>query len=196
MAVSALVGAITLALSSSAFVANDIITFKRSLAEELISISKVIASTSVGSLIFEDERAARELLSSFNVRPNIVRATLFDSSLNNFASYSRSAEIEGLRLSGMRADGCFFENDYIVVFQSVVYQGSQIGTLVVEASLDPIPYRVSVVCQEYGSSTSLGTEIPWRFRHEHVRRPRSWRPPSRSEEARGMWTRGPVRSRP
>ncbi len=78
---------IVLLVTSAVYVANDIITLKKSIAEKLLIISKVIGSNSTAALSFDDEEAAEEILASFSTEPNILSAYLYKKDGNVFAKY-------------------------------------------------------------------------------------------------------------
>jgi signal transduction histidine kinase/CheY-like chemotaxis protein len=78
---------IVLLITSSVYIANDIITLRKSIAENLLIISKVIGSNCTAAISFDDEEAAKEILDSFNQEPHILSAYIYKNDGNVFAKY-------------------------------------------------------------------------------------------------------------
>jgi len=82
-----LICGIVLLISSAIYVTNDIFTLKKSIAEKLLVISKVIGANCTAALSFDDPEAAEEILGSFNNEHHILSAYLYNDSENVFARY-------------------------------------------------------------------------------------------------------------
>ena len=78
---------IVLLITSAMYITNDIITLKKSIAEKLLIISKVIGSNSTAALSFDDEEAAVETLASLSTEHCILSAYLYKKDGNVFARY-------------------------------------------------------------------------------------------------------------
>ena len=81
-----LVCSIVLLITSAIYIINDIITLKKTIAEKLFIISKVIGSNSTAALSFEDEDAAVEILASLSEEPHVLSAILYDKEGNVFVN--------------------------------------------------------------------------------------------------------------
>ncbi len=78
---------IVLLVTSAVYITNDIIILRKSIAEKLLTISKVIGSNSTAALSFDDKETAIEILASFGEEPYILSAYLYDKDGNVFAEY-------------------------------------------------------------------------------------------------------------
>jgi len=85
--ITMLICGIVLLISSAIYVTNDIFTLKKSIAEKLLIISKVIGANCTAALSFDDPEAAEEILGSFNNEHHILSAYLYNDSENVFARY-------------------------------------------------------------------------------------------------------------
>ncbi len=141
---------ITLIMASVTLVINELATFRRGMLEDLSSLAKVIGANSAAALIFSDPQAGGETLASLNVEPNIVSAGIFDADGKLFASYN-AAKTEGRsailkkknhELSTLipeayqeELEGSPLFDDYLDVFEPVMFEGQVIGTVFIQAGM-------------------------------------------------------------
>ncbi len=85
--VTMLICGIVLLITSAIYITNDIITLKKTIAEKLLILSKVIGSNSTAALSFDDEDAANEILASLSEEDHILSAFLYENDGNIFAQY-------------------------------------------------------------------------------------------------------------
>src|SRR4051812_20396883 len=72
------------------FIVTDIKDYKKRKVDTMISLAQVIGTNSISTLEFEDNEAARQILSELhNVAPEIVHAGIIDKSGKLFASYTK-----------------------------------------------------------------------------------------------------------
>ena len=83
---------IVLLITSTVYVTHDIITLKKSIAEKLLVITKVIGSNSTAALSFDDEDAAEEILASFSTEHCILSAYLYKKDGSVFSKYLCSGQ--------------------------------------------------------------------------------------------------------
>lgn len=80
---------LSLGLVATALVFNEKINASKYITEELSSMAEVVGSNSGAALAFNDLDAAREILRSLRVKPEIIYAALHDGQGGLFAEYAR-----------------------------------------------------------------------------------------------------------
>lgn len=78
---------VVLIASSTAFLINDLLIFKRSVERNLESTTKILSQNLLPTLAFSDQPEATKILASLQAEPSIVSATLTDRQGNIFAKY-------------------------------------------------------------------------------------------------------------
>ena len=87
------------------------------------------------TLTFEDSKAAELLLSALEKDPHIAAAAIYDAKRVPFAVYTRDdIAPKGMPLAP-RADGHYIEEDGLVVFAPIHYEGERL----VPSFYSPIP---------------------------------------------------------
>src|SRR5580700_8479870 len=79
-----------LLLTTFAFSAYDLFTFRQANIEHLRTLSVAIASTSTAALAFDNTDDAAGALSSLKTDPQVVSAALYDKQGKVFATYPRT----------------------------------------------------------------------------------------------------------
>src|SRR5579862_3423826 len=81
---------VVLGLCFAAFVVTHIKDYKQRKADSMLSLAQVIGSNSISALQFEDNDAARQILSDLQkVAPEVVNACILDKKKKVFASYRK-----------------------------------------------------------------------------------------------------------
>ena len=88
-----LTSVIALLLASIAFVTFDWITHRNDVVRELSVIAEMTGSNSTGALVFDDKRAAEEILAALQAKPEIKFARLYDKTGRVFAQYPPNPRI-------------------------------------------------------------------------------------------------------
>ncbi len=136
---------LALALVTSALVLNEKRNARNYIAKELSSMAEVIALNSGAALAFNDQEAARGMLKSLRVKPEIIHADLYDAHNVLFAEYtSDGRKVENARatmhryldegmipkskefLVGLQS---FMGDGYLHVVQDVKFSESTVGTI-------------------------------------------------------------------
>ncbi|MCP4251921.1 MAG: response regulator [Candidatus Scalindua sp.] len=90
--ITILICGIVLLISSAIYVTNDILTLKKSIAEKLLTISRVIGANCTAALSFDDEEVAKEILESFSTEPHVISAYLYNDESKVFSEYRSSSQ--------------------------------------------------------------------------------------------------------
>jgi signal transduction histidine kinase len=132
-AILLLVSGSVLLLTSAAFVAYEIVTFRQTTLKNLSTLGRVIAANSTASLAFANEADAREILSALRAEPHVVAAALYEKNGRLFARYPAGVARDALP-DTVAADGYRFGNGHLIGFEPVAQPGNlRLGTLYLES---------------------------------------------------------------
>jgi PAS domain S-box-containing protein len=116
--------------------------FRENYVAELKSLASVVARNSAAPLIFQDPRAAHDILRTLNVNKQISDARLFDTHGNIVARFD---DKPGNRPVASLKDGINYAGGDIVLYLPVEFERTRLGTLYVYSRFD----------QEYSRLRSL-----------------------------------------
>jgi PAS domain S-box-containing protein len=97
--------------------------------------AEIISSNSAATLLFNDPRAAEEILSALRVSPSIKFAAIYKTDGSLFAAYGRHDIKKGEDIHQPQGKDYVFHIDHIDYFQPVIFQGKTIGTLAIQLEL-------------------------------------------------------------
>src|SRR6266850_5017284 len=80
-----------LLLMGALFVAHDIVSFRRLLAEALVTRANILAANSTAALAFQNPEDASQVLAGLRTDPSIMAAALYDEHGGLFATYPLGA---------------------------------------------------------------------------------------------------------
>ena len=113
------------------------------MVEDMRTQVSMIASNSTAALVFNDPRAANEILSALRASPMVRRAALFTLDRQVFASYQRdTAEAGPMIFSTENENGHAFALSYLDIFQNVFMDNQRVGTLYLRADMKPLYLRL------------------------------------------------------
>ena len=121
------------------FIINDINSYKTRKANATIGLAKVISANSVSTLHFQDNEAAKNILSELpNVVPDIEYAAIFDSTGKLFASYKRTGAANLIVPSELDQQEYFFTDKKLFVrddIKDVINKNEHLGKVIIEVEL-------------------------------------------------------------
>jgi len=130
-----------LIVACSAFVMYDWYSFQKDVIRDLSIHAEMTAMNSSAALIFNDQNAARETLTSLKYQENIVRGFIYDKDGNVFASYQQDAYKEEEAPTPVLYPGGKIINDRLVVSKEIVIDNQNKGMIYLELSLDILHKR-------------------------------------------------------
>ncbi len=144
---------IALLLASVAFVTNELISFQRTMIEDLSILAEVIGTNSAAALVFHDQEAAEETLSALRAEPHIFFARIFSKDGKEFAKYiSGDADRKSLPLNPNEEDpveksegikeGYHFRDGYMGLYKQIVLDDEIIGTVYLQSDLEEMNSRL------------------------------------------------------
>jgi len=135
-----LTGTLTLLLASMAIIAYDWSSSRESLVSQTQTLVEVTAENSAAALLFSDKETAENTLAALKPQTNIVRACLYDALDKPMALYHRDGS--DFDPPAIQATGAVFSENYLDVFQPIIFDNEQIGTLYVVSDLVSIELRL------------------------------------------------------
>jgi two-component system sensor histidine kinase/response regulator len=165
-AIIMLTSTIVLLLASGAFVANALVTFRRSMIENLSTLAEVIGTNSTASLAFNDQDSANETLAALEAEPHITSACIYTKDGKIFARYTGNSVDRGSvppkskrdehHLSDSNSEppilieeGHHFQDDHLDLFKQIVLDGDTIGTVYLQSDLYRLYSRLrwyAIIC--------------------------------------------------
>ncbi len=133
---------VALGLGCAGFLIYDIISFKRSMTDELHTLAKVIGTNSTAALTFDDENAAREILQGVQAHTNIVFASTYTRDGTLFAKYLRDEKALDITPPEPQPNGYSFDSKHLHLFYRVVLDGEIIGTIYIRSDLEGLNARL------------------------------------------------------
>jgi PAS domain S-box-containing protein len=127
---------IGLLLTSAAFATYEWLTFQNATLTTTRTVAKIIADNSTAALRFRNPAEARELLATLRADEPVVAAALYDEDGKLFASYSGPAgSLLPPSLDDSPSKGYDFTSRYLLLYQSVIQENRNVGTLFIQVSL-------------------------------------------------------------
>jgi signal transduction histidine kinase len=143
---------VVLLLTCTAFLAYDVLTFRRSAVRQLSTLGEVIAANSTAVLAFDNVDDATEVLGALKAERHIVVAALYDKQDRLFARYpAGAADLEFP--AKLQPDGYRLAGGSLVGFTPVVQvKGSRrLGTLYLRSDMEALNERLKL----YGGIAGL-----------------------------------------
>lgn len=126
---------IALLLACGFFVANDVRQSQAAMADQISVLADVLGANSAAALSFGDAEAARQVLSSLSLEPNVVAACIYDAEDRVFAGYAApGVEVVFPAAHGGDAKPDFAGGD-LQVFRPIVQSGESLGHVYLRTSL-------------------------------------------------------------
>lgn len=140
-----------LVLASLIFIISDIYTFHRNAITDVTNISNIVSHELAVAIVFEDDRAARDSLSSLRDDSQIISASVFTNDMVEFATYTSEAKgrtskivIDPFDRSVAKSNAIKSENScgfvrfevsYLISCKLILHRNEVIGKLLIQYSL-------------------------------------------------------------
>jgi signal transduction histidine kinase len=131
---------VALLLASGAFLAYELVTFRRGMVSSLATHADVIATNAESALLFDDDAAAIQTLAALRAAPHIVSVHLLRENGKPFAAYVRAGALAP-PASPPEPDTHRFGRGSLTLSRRVESGGVVIGTVVVQADLQEMATR-------------------------------------------------------
>lgn len=140
-----LVSGAALLLACAAFAAYELADFRQTLERSLSIQAQIIGANSVSALMIKDPDDARETLAALRAAPDIVSATVFDSSGKVFARYSRDGNSAAAPLEALPGNAIQefrFTSRQLILSRAIEVHGKRIGTVRIRSDLNEVNGRL------------------------------------------------------
>src|SRR5258705_175270 len=135
MLITMLTSGIAVVLSSAGFLIYDLISFRNSLSQDLMTQADIIGYNSAAAMAFKDEAAATVTLSALQAKEDIVSAVLYTRDGKIFAHYFHANARPPLLPAPPQERGYRFEGSNLEVFRDVTLNGEPLGTLFLQSDM-------------------------------------------------------------
>src|SRR6267142_3706422 len=116
MLITMLTSGVAVVLSSAGFLIYDLISFRHSLSQDLMTQAEIIGYNSAAAMAFKDESAATVTLSALQAKDDIVSAELFTRDGKIFAQYVHAKASSRKFPTPPQERGYRFEGSFLEVF--------------------------------------------------------------------------------
>ena len=131
-----------LLLSAAAFLAYDLVTYRRAMENDLSTLADLIGSNSTAALTFNDPKAAKEILQGLRAQPHIVSACIYSGDGGVFTTYHREDGQHDFSPPTVQPTGIEFKGDRLLLFHRIALDNQKIGTVYLESDLKAMSSRV------------------------------------------------------
>jgi len=131
---------ISLLLLGSVLIVTERYLAKQSMADKLMTISRIIADRSTAALSFKDEKVAGEVLSALENETSVELACIYDEMENVFSVYGFSLTMKCPTV--LKGIVYRFFGDHLEIYQAVTLDDEVIGTVYILATLDKLNDRL------------------------------------------------------
>src|SRR5258708_6471971 len=135
MLITMLTSGLAVVLSSAGFLIYDLISFRQSLSQDLMTQAEIIGYNSAAAMAFKDESAATVTLSALQAKEDIVSAVLYTHDGKVFAQYIHSKVPRPSLPVPPQERGYRFAGSNLEVFQDVSLNGEPVGTLFLQSDM-------------------------------------------------------------
>ena len=135
MLITMLTSGVAVVLSSAGFLIYDLISFRHSLSQDLMTQAEIIGYNSAAAMAFKDESAATVTLSALQAKEDIVSAVLYTRDGKIFAQYFHANAPQPTLPAPPQERGYRFEGRYLDVFRDVTLNGEAVGTLFLQSDM-------------------------------------------------------------
>src|SRR5688500_14880940 len=136
-----LISGIVLLVTCITFFIYEFYAFRKTTAEKLSTIGKIIADNSTAALAFDNHDDAKEILAALKTEPHIVAAALYDKDGNLFSQYLSNSQSNAFPVKPGQ-EGYLFVNAHLEGFQPVLLETRQLGTLYLKSDLGAMYERL------------------------------------------------------
>lgn len=155
-AIIMLTSTLVLALTLTAFIVSEVISYRQALVEKTSSLAEIVGRNTADALVFRDALSAQETLMSLAAEDSIEAAYLFGPDLKPFAQYLNPAhralsdtgnylsiaEDELRRLLQEALHHHRFTLKSLVLLRPVMFDGTKVGMVYLQTNLNPLYERL------------------------------------------------------
>jgi len=133
--ITVLASALALTVALGSITVSESVAVRTALRADVGTLADVVSANSAGALVFDDQENAEETLRSLRYRRNVAAAAVYNQLGARVAYYARTDRAPSESVNALTRgehDGVFS------VIRPVIHNGTRIGSVYVEASLDEL----------------------------------------------------------
>ncbi len=138
-----LASSLALLLACGSFIVYEVTRFRRAIRDEVSTVAQLIGANSTAALTFQDRRAATETLGALRGDSRILAASIYTASGELFAQHLRDARHDDFIPPRPRAAGHSFEGRALLLFQPIMLDSEQVGTIYVRSDMQEVYSRLN-----------------------------------------------------
>jgi signal transduction histidine kinase/CheY-like chemotaxis protein len=124
-----LASSLALLVACGAFLIYEVSWFRSDIEDDISTIAHLVGANMTAALAFQDRRAATETLGALRVDRRVEAACIYTAKGEPFARYLRDSSRSDLVPPGPRTAGHYFEKRALLLFQPIVLDQQQVGTI-------------------------------------------------------------------
>jgi signal transduction histidine kinase len=135
---------VALALACGALLSYDLLTFRETLAQRLVSAADIIGHNSASALVFNVPSDGEKTLSALKTQPNIIAAALYTPQKQVFAVWKRASAPDFPFPASPAVDESITRSGagFVETFRPILLDGARIGTVFLRSDLSERLTRV------------------------------------------------------
>jgi len=133
---------VSLVLACSAFVANDVATFRREMVASTSSLAEVVGLNMTAAIDFNDPYAAADALASLRGEPSIIHARVITPDGETFATYGSDEDHGEEVLESSLDPQTLFAESHLHLLRPIAQAGEPIGAIELVADLGKLRDRL------------------------------------------------------
>ena len=130
-----LVSSIAVLAACAIFMAYEQALQRKGLAQDLSSLTEIIADRTTAAIVFDDQAAAQETLSALHAKKSIVSACLYTDTGKVFTCYHRGNSKTGDISFEPGETGYRFLKDSLIISKPIILDNEKIGTVYIKSDL-------------------------------------------------------------
>jgi C4-dicarboxylate-specific signal transduction histidine kinase len=132
---------VALLLACVAFVTYEQITFRQTMARELLILADMFDDNVAPGLAFNDAASMTQTLKTLSADPHILAAAVYDKQGKVVAQYRRNDLRKEFRVPPVEPAGYQFREDRLDTFQPIKLAGEEIGSVYITSDLEEMRAR-------------------------------------------------------
>ena len=166
--------AITLLLTSGAFMMYEWTSFRQAALTNLTTLSHIIGENSVAAVRFNNVQDARDTLATLRAERDVVSAALYDAKGIQIAAYDIGKSSPPVRLTSVPAAGHAFSAMDLRVYEPITSESLRFGTLFIHSNLSAVHQRLLlyglIIVAIFGTSSLVAFALSGRLQ-ERITQP-------------------------
>jgi signal transduction histidine kinase/DNA-binding response OmpR family regulator len=130
-----LVSSVAVLTACAIFMAYEQSLYRKGMAQDLSSLTEIVADRTGAAIVFDDQAAAQETLSALHAKESIISACLYTDNGKVFTCYFRGNSKTGDTPSEPGETGHRFLKDSLIIFRPIILDNERIGTVFIKSDL-------------------------------------------------------------